>query len=69
MAKSRYVSSLYNATIHLGLGENSMALDGADQAYKERNDRLLYLGVDPIADPLRSDPRFRTLLRRIGLPQ
>ncbi|PYT93106.1 MAG: hypothetical protein DMG36_11715 [Acidobacteria bacterium] len=67
LAQSRYVSSLYFAAIHLGLGEKSKALDGLERAYKERNDYLAYLGVDPLADPLRSDPRFTQLLHKIGI--
>jgi TolB-like protein/Flp pilus assembly protein TadD len=68
LAQSRYVSSLYFAAIHTGLGERSAALDWLDKAYKERNDRLLYLNVDPMADPLRSEPRFRDLMKRLHLP-
>lgn len=67
LAQSRYVSSLYFAAVHLGLGEKSIALDGLERAYKERNDYLAYLGVDPIADPLRSEPRFTQLLHKIGI--
>jgi TolB-like protein len=69
LARSRYVSPIYFAAIYLGLRENSTALDWLDKAYQERTDRLVYLGVDPLADPLRSEPRFRDLLRRVGLPQ
>jgi TolB-like protein/Tfp pilus assembly protein PilF len=67
LAQSRYVSSLYFAAIYTGLGEKSNALDRLDKAYKERSDRLLYLGVDPISDPLRSEPRFTQLLHKIGI--
>jgi TolB-like protein/cytochrome c-type biogenesis protein CcmH/NrfG len=67
IAQSRYVSSLYFAAIYMGLGEKSNALDWLDRAYKERNDRLVYLGVDPIADTLRSEPRFNQLLHKIGI--
>lgn len=67
VAQSRYVSSLYFAAVYMGLGEKSTALDWLDRAYQERNDRLIYLGVDPIADPLRSEPRFTDLLRKIGI--
>jgi len=68
LAKSRYVSALYFAGIYTGLGEKSMALDWLDKAYKERNDRLVYLNVDPMADPLRSEPRFQDLMKRLHLP-
>lgn len=67
LARSRYVSSLYFAAIYTGLGEKSTALNWLDRAFTERNDRLVYLGVDPIADPLRSEPRFTRLLRKIGI--
>ena len=67
VAQSRYVSSLYFAAIYTGLGERATALDWLDRAYNERNDRLVYLGVDPIADPLRSEPRFTQLLHKIGI--
>src|SRR6266852_4686767 len=68
LARSRYVSSLYFAAIYIGLGEKTRALDWLDKAYKERNDRLVYLNVDPVADPLRSEPRFRDLMKRLHLP-
>jgi TolB-like protein/tetratricopeptide (TPR) repeat protein len=68
LAQSRYVSSLYFAAVYTGLGEKTTALDWLDKAYKERNDRLLYLNVDPMADPLRSEPRFQKLMKRLNLP-
>jgi len=67
LAQSRYVSSLYFAAIYTGLGDNHAAFDWLDRAYKERNDRLVYLGTDAMADPLRSDPRFAQLMAKIGM--
>jgi TolB-like protein/lipoprotein NlpI/predicted DNA-binding transcriptional regulator AlpA len=67
LARSRYVPSLYFAAVHIGLGDIHSALDWLDRAYKERNDRLVYLNVEPLADPLRSDPRFIQLLQKVGL--
>jgi len=68
LSKTRYVSALYFAGIYTGLGEKGTALDWLDKAYKERNDRLVYLNVDPMADPLRSEPRFQDLMKRLHLP-
>jgi TolB-like protein/tetratricopeptide (TPR) repeat protein len=68
LRQSRYVSALYFAGIYTGLGEKSTALDWLDKAYQERNDRLVYLNVDPMADSLRSEPRFRDLMKRLHLP-
>jgi TolB-like protein/lipoprotein NlpI len=67
LAQSRYVSSLYFAAIYTGLGEKSTAMDWLERAYDERNDRLVYLGAEPMADPLRSEPRFVKLMDRIGV--
>ena len=57
------------AIVHVGLGENDHALSWLDKAYEERFNRLAYLRREPVWDPLRSDPRFTDLLRRINLPQ
>ncbi len=57
------------ALINAGLNEKEKALSEMEQAYRERSDMLVYLGVDPRLDGLRSDPRFRELLRRIAIPK
>ena len=51
------------------LGDRDSSLVWLEKAYEERDWRLIELGVEPRFDPLRSDPRFQDLLRRIGLPQ
>ena len=68
-AKERYTPAMAFAVVHLGLGEHDQALNWLDKAYEERFNRLAYLRREPIWDPLRSDPRFVDLLRRINLPQ
>jgi TolB-like protein len=66
LAATRFVPSLYPAAIHVGLGETDEAFRLLDLAFQERVDRLVYLNVDPMADPLRSDPRFAQLMAKIG---
>jgi TolB-like protein/Tfp pilus assembly protein PilF len=66
LAATRFVPDLYPAAIHVGLGERDEAFRLLDLAYNERIDRLVYLNVDPMADPLRSDPRFAQLMAKIG---
>ncbi len=56
------------ATVYVGLGERKQALLWLEKAYDERTNSLAYLKVQAIWDPLRSDPRFADLVRRIGLP-
>jgi TolB-like protein/Tfp pilus assembly protein PilF len=67
LSGSQYVPSLYVALIYIGLGEKDEAFAWLDKAYAERCDFLVYLPTDPMADPLRSDPRFLALLGRLGL--
>lgn len=54
------------ALIYVGLGDNSRAMIWLDKAYQARFNPSILLR--PVFDPLRSDPRFQDLLRRIGLP-
>ena len=53
---------------YAGLGDNDQAFAWLETSYQERRDRMVWLNVDPLLDPLRSDPRFHDLVRRMGLP-
>ena len=55
------------AEIFAQLGEKDQAFAWLERAYEERSFMMLYLKVAPNLDPLRSDPRFADLLRRVGL--
>ena len=55
------------ALVRLGLGDHAGALDGLEQAYAANSQMMPWIGRDPIFDPLRSEPRFATLLRRVNL--
>lgn len=68
LARRRYVDPLPFATLTIGLGEKDQALAWLEKAYEARSSWLIWLGVDPVYDPLRSDPRFQALLRRMKLP-
>ena len=63
----RYVPALYFAAVYTGLGDKEQTFHWLEKAFNEQDDRLVYLGVDPIADPLRGDPRFQQLMKRSGL--
>jgi len=54
---------------HLGVGDKEEALADLEKAYSEHFGMLTTLKVEPAFDPLRSDPRFADLLRRVGLAQ
>lgn len=66
-SKHRYVLPDGLASIYAALGENDQALAQLEKAYADRTDAIPLLKVDPRLDPLRADPRFAALLRRVGL--
>ena len=55
------------ALVYIGLGKKQEAFKWLDESYKARDVGLVYLKIDPCLDPLRSDPRFDDLVRRVGL--
>ena len=67
LSRRQFVPSLYMAFVHVGLGNHDDAFAWFDKAYEERSNYLVYLGVEPALDGLRSDPRYVRLMRRIGL--
>jgi len=67
LSRKGYVSPMAQALIRVGLGEHDEALDALERAYDARALMLTSIRMDPRYRPLRSDPRFADLLRRIGL--
>jgi serine/threonine-protein kinase len=63
-----YVSPVFLARLYLASGEREQALARLTEAYEGRDPYLVWLNVDRAFDPLRADPRFQDLLRRIGFP-
>jgi len=68
MTATRYVSPVLLAQVHAGLGEVDEALDALERAAEGRAADLVWIGVRPTFDPLRSLPRFRALCDRVGVP-
>ena len=60
-----YAIALLSAMI----GETEEAMIWLERAYEERDPMLIFAKVASTLDPLRSDPRFQDLLRRIGFPE
>ena len=57
------------AALYAHAGQKDRALDWLETGYEEQDQLMVDLGVDPTYDPLRSDPRFQDLLRRMNLPE
>jgi serine/threonine protein kinase/tetratricopeptide (TPR) repeat protein len=68
LSKERYVPPYSRSIVHVGLGERAEALELLEQACEERNTWLILLGVEPLFNSLRQEPRFRNVLDVIGLP-
>jgi TolB-like protein/DNA-binding winged helix-turn-helix (wHTH) protein/Tfp pilus assembly protein PilF len=68
-AQHSYVKPLAAAWILIGLGAKDLAFTWLDQAYAEHDPYLTLLNADPVYDSLRPDPRFTTLLKKVGLGQ
>ena len=60
------VAPLNLALVHLGLGERGRALDDLERAYDADSEFLVWLKVDRIYDPLRGEPRFIALMKRMN---
>ncbi len=67
-SRRRYVSPYLLALVCVGLNKEE-AFHWLDEAFDQRNIELPWIGVDPLFDPLRSDARFHSLVRRMGLPK
>jgi len=66
-AQTKHAAPLDFAYIYARLGDKEQALAWLEKACEERSGPVYYLKVDAAWDPLRSDPRFNDLLRRVGL--
>lgn len=62
-----YVPAAAFVNAYLGLGDKEQAFAWMERAYQEQSMILQYLKVHPFFDPVRDDPRFKDLVRRVGL--
>jgi TolB-like protein/DNA-binding winged helix-turn-helix (wHTH) protein/Tfp pilus assembly protein PilF len=66
-APEGYGTSYGMALLYARLGEKDRALESLERAFTERQLPMTEIGVEPALDPLRTDVRFQSLLRRVGL--
>ena len=65
--RGEYVSAAEYATAYTRLGDKEQAFAWLAKAVEERDRFALEFRINPLFDPLRSDPRFTDLVKRIGL--
>jgi len=63
------VPTCFTAYLYATLDDKDKAMAGLERAFAARDNSMPFLNVDPDWDNLRSDPRFKNLVRRVGLPQ
>ena len=67
LGKTRYVSPHHLAVLYAAVGNREQAFESLERAYENRVAQLNWLKIDPRFRTLRSDPRFKSLLRRLSL--
>jgi predicted Zn-dependent protease len=67
--KTGYSPAYEIAKLYADLGQKEGAFQWLGMAYQERDAGLEFLKTDFLLDPIRSDPRFAELVRKVGLPQ
>lgn len=66
-ADSEFVQPYALAVVSIGLGQRAETLHWLEKAVELRTDEVVLASVDPAMDPLRSEARFKAILRRMGL--
>ena len=68
LANRSFVPAFFFALVYAGLEDKDQAFAWLEKACEERFNRLAYVKVEALWDPLRSDERFSDLVRRVGIP-
>jgi TolB-like protein/Tfp pilus assembly protein PilF len=66
LARQNYVPPYNFATVYLGMEDAGRSMEWLERGFAERDVHMVFLGVDPKWDVLRSEQRFQDLLRRVG---
>jgi eukaryotic-like serine/threonine-protein kinase len=69
LSKKKYVTPGAIAATYSILGQKDQAFEWLEKAYQQHSIRMSYLKTDDIFDNIRDDPRFKNLVRRVGLPE
>jgi serine/threonine protein kinase/Tfp pilus assembly protein PilF len=63
-----YLPAYSIAMVYAGLADKEQTIFWLTKGYQDRNDDMVYMKIEPVLDPMRSDPRFQALIRGIDFP-
>ncbi len=66
-SRAQYLPPFGLAQVYVRLGDYDRTFECLERAYAERSNGMVYLNVDDVFAAVRSDPRYQSLLRRVGL--
>jgi len=67
LSKIRYVTPNARVPVYLGLGDKEKVLEGLEKSYQDQDGVCWQLKLDQVYDPVRNEPRFQVLLKKVGL--
>jgi hypothetical protein len=67
LGKTQHIRPYYLASIYATLGDKDKAFAELEKSFAEKDAYLGRISVDPFMDPLRDDPRFKSLIKRMNL--
>jgi hypothetical protein len=67
LSRKQYVPAMDIALIYIGLGDKDRAFEWMEKAYSDRDWAMCCIKVESIFAPIRSDPRFQNIMKRVGL--
>jgi hypothetical protein len=65
ISKTRFVPGFFYALVYVGLPEDDQAFARLEKTCQSASIRLAYLDVEPIWDPIRTNPRFAAVINRV----
>ncbi|MFC1620423.1 tetratricopeptide repeat protein [Candidatus Neomarinimicrobiota bacterium] len=65
--QTTWIDPLFAAVIHMGLGDHDEAFSWLERGVEERSPNMVHLKHNVLADPIRDDPQFKSILKSIGL--
>jgi tetratricopeptide (TPR) repeat protein len=68
-AKTKYISSYWFAIAYAAYGDKDAAFAELEKAFQSHDWFLQRIRVDPFMDPLRDDPRFNGMVKRLKFPE